>query len=128
MVLNIELLNDFAEIHDKIYSSNSVEVIQCKNKIAPVHTSNRFQLFQDTSEEDLVKLIERARILTVLRRNLKKCRSCNRKKRKCNLNSQQCNARKKICHGCKKKGHNSKSVLCKLNIRSKRQRLKPRLQ
>ena len=80
---------------DQSSGKNSMVIHKIK-KTSPVETYNPFQILEETSEEDLAKLIERARILGVPRRNLKKCRYCSCKKRKCNLNPEQCFALKQI--------------------------------
>ena len=79
-----------------VRQGNNSELVHQKKKILPVKIFNTFQLFEDTSEEDITKLIERSKILKTPRKKLRKCKFCNHKNRKCNLNPKKCNAKKKF--------------------------------
>ena len=86
-----------------------VELIKPKKRKVFSQTTfesdNKFQILQDNSEENILKLIKRLNILQMKMKDFKKCRKCNFKQRKCILSPLSCKAAQKICHACQKPGH-----------------------
>ena len=105
---------------DKILPIEKGEKCRSKISLRAHETRNRFQIFEDCTEEDFPQLVRQSKILSTPKRYLHKCRFCNFKKRQCNIDKSRCTATEKKCTFCNKKGHHPQSLNCKRSRKAKR--------